>query len=390
MYAIKEKMEDIYNTLIKNKKLSALGLLTGKCGEMLFIQKYSEFINIDISAYLEETIEDLCINFNTSWHPSFSNGKAGVNYYFSNLFKNGMLSKYDYDMLSSDDSHLKHISLTLLKNGNYDFLHGSLGIAYYILHSTVPTDFIYFNQLFKELSEITTTDTNFLFHNYDHINQVVEKNKINLGLAHGLPSILKFCLSCYKFKVCENHAKLISNIIIKFMLNVASNPIDNCAFPSIYVKDEPLQVSKRLAWCYGDLGIGLILYQAAITLEDNELLLFASNLLIQSTQRTKVEDTLIYDGGICHGSAGAAHIYNKMWNYTGETEYKLASAFWIKKTLEFAKYQDGLAGFKKYNSMLKIHQNDFGILEGIAGIGLVLYSYITNDFSWDYCLMIND
>ncbi len=30
------------------------------------------------------------------------------------------------------------------------------------------------------------------------------------------------------------------------------------------------------------------------------------------------------------------------------------------------------------------------LLQGMLGIGVVLLSYITEDFSWNYCLMLND
>mgnify|MGYP000993101183 CR=1 FL=1 len=102
------------------------------------------------------------------------------------------------------------------------------------------------------------------------------------------------------------------------------------------------------------------------------------------------KETIVFDAGICHGSAGVAHIFNKMAHYTNNVIFKEAADYWIKKTLEFAHHKDGIGGYKSYTHTDEKWKKEVGFLEGSIGIGLVLSSYITGNFDWDYCLMLND
>jgi hypothetical protein len=96
------------------------------------------------------------------------------------------------------------------------------------------------------------------------------------------------------------------------------------------------------------------------------------------------------DSGICHGSAGIAHIYNKVWHDTQQPVFKDACDYWIQKTLDMAIYTDGIAGYKKYGGPNAAYEKTPALIDGAAGIGLVLLSYLTGDFCWDYCFMLNN
>ena len=96
-------------------------------------------------------------------------------------------------------------------------------------------------------------------------------------------------------------------------------------------------------------------------------------MLYHSTHRRTVEETQVFDAGICHGSAGVAHIYNRMWHYTKDPVFKEATDFWIQKTLDFAVHEDGVAGYKKYNPTTKAYENDYGLLEGRSGTQDLMY-----------------
>jgi hypothetical protein len=107
-------------------------------------------------------------------------------------------------------------------------------------------------------------------------------------------------------------------------------------------------------------------------------------------KRKTLNESMINDAGVCHGSAGVAHIFNRMWSITNDKKFRQATDFWIKQTLEFGTKINGKTEFKKYNAKINEYEINHSLLEGNAGVGLVLYSYLTGDFSWDYCLMLND
>lgn len=93
------------------------------------------------------------------------------------------------------------------------------------------------------------------------------------------------------------------------------------------------------------------------------------------------------DAGICHGSAGLAHIFNRFFQATGDSLFKEAAIFWIRQTLS----QRGRTGVGGYNGMRWLNDNGHvrwkynrGILTGAAGVGLVLASALSAvEPEWD-------
>ncbi len=71
-------------------------------------------------------------------------------------------------------------------------------------------------------------------------------------------------------------------------------------------------------------------------------------------------------------------------------ECKDAAAYWIGQTLSLAKFEDGLAGYKTWQGAERGFRNEYGLLEGIAGIGLALTSYTyETEPTWDECLLLS-
>jgi len=97
---------------------------------------------------------------------------------------------------------------------------------------------------------------------------------------------------------------------------------------------------------------------------------------------------MVRDAGICHGSAGIALLYHRMFLETHCSEFKEATEFWIQQTLEFSRFEDGLAGYKTWQK--EGWKCDYSLLAGIAGIGLVLLFYLENNQqTWDELFLIS-
>ena len=149
--------------------------------------------------------------------------------------------------------------------------------------------------------------------------------------------------------------------------------------------------SSRLAWCYGDLGISMALYQVSKVTDNKILEKLAIEVLLNASNRRNLVSEQVIDAGLCHGTAGIAHIFNRMYRNTGIEKFKETSDFWIEETLKMAKFDDGLAGYKawhteKYGGWV----NEYGLLEGIAGIGLALISAVSDiEPKWDECLLLS-
>jgi lantibiotic biosynthesis protein len=406
--AINQHLKEIYGVLRENSPAN-ISLMDGKAGIALFNFTYLQYYaacsqhnkNADLSQqefsdqrveYLSNSVQELAEGVIGEVHPGFCNGKTGVNWLFAYLFKKDVLTAEDWQFLCEEDGGLEGIALEMIEKGNFDFLYGALGIAWYLLY-TGKDYALFFQNLFQllEVLENKSATKNIIPHFDPWQNQPVP-DQVNLGLSHGITSILKFCLQCYAQNVCTAKARSLAERIIDYLVNHAHTGEVISYFPNYIYESgtDAEQTPSRLAWCYGDLGIAYILYQSGILLNKEEITKFALEVLTHSTRRIADQETMVKDAGICHGSAGIAHMYNKLWHSTHQAVFKMACDFWMQRTLDMATYTDGMAGHKKYTGTEGVFESTPALLDGIAGIGLVLLSYLTGDFSWDYCLMLNN
>ena len=159
-------------------------------------------------------------------------------------------------------------------------------------------------------------------------------------------------------------------------------------FPNFLQKNAQTSASKsRLAWCYGDLGIALALWQAGDATGQTDWKEKGLEILLHATRRFTFEETNVFDAGICHGSAGIAMIFQRMFDQTQRDEFKEAALHWIRQTLSLSRFEDGLAGYK--TRLKDVWECDDSLLTGISGTGLVLLSYIDkNQHDWDEMLLL--
>lgn len=382
-------LERIYLELNKNTE-PCLSMKKRSIGIALFKLLYLRYQNVEYNNQFEEEIQLLAESLILCNSPAFYFGKAGYCWFFNYLYRQNFLSQKDCEFLCTEDRGLAQSSLVLLKNNNYDFLHGATGIFYYLLYSRNEEIFQFFRRYFSLINQlIKEGDTKRVLPLYDFKTGRLNEAQVNLGLAHGIASILKFAIQCYKQNIEADSAYEVAINIIDFYIENKNRYSTKSYFPYSVDFNDPVPSNSRLAWCYGDLGIGYTLYQSGLIFNSPEAKDFAIEILTHSALRHSVEDTQIRDAGICHGSSGVAHIYNRLWNFTKLPVFREACDYWIEKTISLSCYQDGIAGFKKYDPLTSSYKNDCGLLEGVSGIGLVLLSYLTNDFSWDYYLMLN-
>jgi len=359
-------------------------------GMILFLENYSKIFPSDFSQLFLNSIYYFN-DFYNSFGYTNKIEKSSINWLYTYLNRNDIIANDDHKLLCNNIELINNASLFELRNGNYDFISGAIGMAYYSLYQSDNFDTNYYEEIFNILADLYSVDNTNIFYKYENKPGGEKIKAVNLGIAHGITGILKLCVQCYKLKICTKESHYYSYKIINYLINNTNKNISISYFPSIIeINNANIESSSRLAWCYGDLGIAYILFQAGQIFNDKKLIDFSEKILIHSTKRRTISETFVMDATFCHGSAGIAHIYSKMWHKTLNPIFKEACQYWLIYTLKLSLHQDGAAGYRKYNPISKIYENELGLLEGICGIGLVLISYITGDFSWDYCVMLND
>lgn len=212
----------------------------------------------------------------------------------------------------------------------------------------------------------------------------------NLSLSHGMSSTISFLSELAlikKFrKDCIHLLKKSTNYILSYELPKSSKSL----FPNRILEDGSADQNSRLAWCYGDFGIGLALLKASKVLKDEELREKALFILEHTTCRKVKKDTFVIDAAICHGAFGNAQIYTFLYNETKNELYKESARYWIQYGMNMSVHDDGYAGFKQWEGNSEEWSPKTSLLEGIAGIGLSIIDYLSEEpNTWDKCILLH-
>jgi lantibiotic modifying enzyme len=213
----------------------------------------------------------------------------------------------------------------------------------------------------------------------------------NISLSHGMSSIISILSKLLKIEeINKGKTETLLRGTVQYIL---AQEIDKDKYGSFFtnfaLESTETVAKSRLAWCYGDLGIASVLYQAGKVLnKDSWINRSLEILLFAATQRKDSLDDAI----LCHGTAGIGHIFYRMWWNTKLPEFKEAADYWFKETLKMATFKDGLAGFKALEMPdgKPTYVNKYGLLTGVAGIGLAMLTYYYElDPAWDECLLLS-
>lgn len=283
---------------------------------------------------------------------------------------------------------------------NYDLISGLVGLGVYCLERTAsPVAIRCLELIVERLSELAEpcggglrwfTSPNLL---PQQQREQYPQGYYNVGLAHGVPGIIALLARIQAVGIAREKAGRLLEGAVRWLLlqQLPDNAISS--FPSIIAPDWPAE-NSRLAWCYGDAGIAAALFLAArltgtSTWEQQAL------VIARKAARREPQSCRVVDSCFCHGSAGLAHIFNRFYQATHDELFSRTARYWIERTLQFRKPGTGAAGYSVLTSTDDItlpprFQPRFGLLEGIAGIGLPLLAAVTAiEPCWDRIFLVD-
>ena len=394
------KLFEIYEILKEQHYSDNLGVLTGLTGLALFHFYYSRFANNDDSSEIGVEIITECFEkINQNYElPTYCSGIAGFGWALEHLYTENFIDFNNDEVLSDLDSYLFEKQLVESSIGQFDFLHGSIGYGYYFLARYKNTSSKELKERYKtNILELISSIKEFAieFDNkikWESILSIeTQKKGYNFSLSHGIPSIINFLSRLYSFSDFRSVVSPLLTKSISYILHHKNeNSNEHSLFPNFECEPGNRNQHSRLAWCYGDLGIGITLFQTARILQDHDLKKTAIDILKHSAQRVQQQNTLVKDSGICHGAFGIVKVFNRIYKETNIPLFKEAAEHWLNVGLKMSFHEDGHAGYKKWVGGKGIWENELSLLEGISGIGLVIIDYLTDsEFNWDECLMIS-
>ncbi|RKH46403.1 Lanthionine biosynthesis cyclase LanC [Corallococcus sicarius] len=216
----------------------------------------------------------------------------------------------------------------------------------------------------------------------------------NLGVAHGMAGVLIVLGGAVAAGVARPAARgLLEGGWTWFMARRAEDSAP-ARFPSrVDARHEPLTWPRRPAWCYGDPGVALGLHTLARAVGTPAWEAQALALCREAASRWQ-DVASVLDGGLCHGSAGLAHLYNRLFQTTGEPAFETAARFWFRQLLCVHRQPgQGVAGFRileRFDDGTEGWTDHAGLLAGAAGIALALLAATSAvEPEWDRLLLMS-
>lgn len=205
------------------------------------------------------------------------------------------------------------------------------------------------------------------------IRKHFSRGPYDLGVAHGNAGVIGFLSSVLRQDPDNKNVRKPLREAIDWLLSQ-----DSGKHYSPYATDkDKIKSEPRLAWCYGDLGISIVLLNAAMPLKNTELAKRALDIAKRATHFSRSQSGVV-DSYMCHGASGAFHIFNRLYHKTGEKIFLESSQNWASVI------------FDLLENPSDVSQMNFSFLEGKTGIGLSLLSGLSKiEPAWDRILLLS-
>lgn len=205
----------------------------------------------------------------------------------------------------------------------YDVIQGFTGIGLYLIKSNLEGKF---SQLIEKLTQLSI-DITFPLEYQSHLvpgwvcpaeflHQKEDRllnpfGIFNMGLSHGVPSLLGFMSIALKSGIKIPRQIKAMKTIIEWLKSKITKYEDAYFFqPSISFDQQVNNLTpkaksflNREAWCYGTPGVARTLYLAGTVLNDTDTINFAAKAFLSIFERS-YEDWKLAGPTFCHGTAG--------------------------------------------------------------------------------------
>ncbi|WP_299894168.1 lanthionine synthetase C family protein [uncultured Aquimarina sp.] len=398
-----DKLEKISAILSENYTDNQhVGVLSGISGIALFQFYYAKFTENDAHADVGvDMISTVIEKINQGYSfPTFCTGIAGAGWTIELLDDEGFIDVDCDELLADLDEYLTSAIIQMgEKDKFYDFLHGTIGIGFYFFKRYQNTKSKTLKDAYKaKLLELiaslkrTAIEEDSMLKWETSFSNNTRVIGANLSLSHGMASIVNFLSRLLGYDDFKDEVRPLLEKATQFILSY-ENTDSSCSssFPSWIYEGMEKNGQERLAWCYGDLGIGLTLFRVGRALKNDMITEKGMKTVEHSCKRRDLEEAKVKDNGLCHGTFGMVQIYNYMYKETKKEIFRETANFWMEQGIDMAIHKDGYVGYKQwFGGEDQGWRKEINLLEGIAGIGLSIISYLAPfDTKWDECLLIS-
>jgi lantibiotic modifying enzyme len=296
-----------------------------------------------------------------------------------------------------DDALLRLLSRADHWPGPYDLVEGLTGLGVYALQRYPrPVAIECLRRVVELLHERAEHDEHGLYwwtppaEIHQEWQKQYPSGRADLGVAHGVAGAIALLGGIYGAGIEQATARPLLEGAVRWLFAHSVATDEGPTFP-LWVARSFEPSPARCAWCYGDPGIAAALLMAARGVGDAGWKEAAVALACRAAERPASE-TGVVNGAFCHGAAGLAHLYNRMYQVTGEPMLGRAAVYWLERTLDFYRLarDKGGAWVRGRWDQKPWTWTGIELVEGAAGVALVLLAAATSvEPVWDRMFLVS-
>lgn len=374
-------VQGIANALLLNASfIDNPGLMNGKMGIAIYFFHLARQTNHPIyEDYAGELIDEIYEEINVNTPAGFENGLAGIGWGIEHLVQEGFIEAESDEVLEEFDNR---IFKELIYNApdEVGILNGIVGLGVYFLkrvqnsasgNEKIPTltnkqtlihliDELERRLTIEEIEKLFNRDTQCSREGKQQVFDTSQSE--NFDLLWDFPVMIWFLSNMYQedifnVKVEKIIRRLTGPVILegnfpkqqnrRLLMAVALEELKNCAMFSSNYQTGKTQSGKGLQ-----------------NLEQIETTI--RKLFVDINRETIKTELFSNNTGLRYGVRGIEMVYRKLYQLTGKKIFKEEALYWQKECTGNKEPDNGFAGFTFENQA-----NAFGLLEGLAGIGLM-------------------
>lgn len=386
---IEQDLSQRADLLVRDPSLSS-----GSAGLALFYAYLSQLDKTSRSEdkaldWLERAITEMC---RRSLSPALHGGFSGIAWTLAHV--STAEDRVDDEQFTVVDEALADLLAQPPANLDYDLINGLVGLGVYALErlpSPAATSCV--QRVIDQLDCTAVHQSNGTCW-WTPVERVPPTQRdqypygqANLGVAHGVPGAIGLLAQAVSKGGAVEQSQRLLRGAVEWLLaeQLPNHPAARFGYTAGDHTDP-----SRLAWCYGDLGIAVVLLSAARATGNLSWEREALQIAHIAAKRT-LANSGVRDAGLCHGAAGIGHLFNRLQQATGDHELLAAARYWFDVTLKLHSNERGVGGFSAWENRGPEGghwADEAGFLEGATGVALALMAATsTVEPNWDRVLL---
>lgn len=399
-------LEDIATALWEHRNGLGVSLGSGLPGAALFLGHLSKRPGFESWRDRSRHMIELAVHaLGPGTAPSLYGGYVGVAWAVEHLSQEVFGSDGEDANEEVDEFLLEMVSVEEWVR-HFDLVSGLTGIGVYALErATKPSARAILERVLVHLDHLAVADRSFRSWPTQPrwltpwALERSPRGHFDLGVAHGVPGILALLAGMHAAGIGDGLAMDLYLQGSAWLRSVVQDPDCGSYLGGWIPRDGEAASTRgvRVAWCYGDLGASVALLWAARLVGRPQDEAWALALGRLAAERA-VDESGVLDVSLCHGSAGNAHLFRRLFMATGVECFERAAGAYLVDALQRRQPGRGFAGFFHYApdryenewDMLPEHANkpSPGLLEGAAGVGLALLAAMGGaEPTWDHFML---